>query len=57
MMLQELPPYQVSRVVDFMKIHRNKLPRSARTAVRRYLEKREQNINLFDRATLCIYKI
>ncbi|WP_413163526.1 vWA domain-containing protein [Capilliphycus salinus ALCB114379] len=52
MMLQELPPYQVSRVVDFMKIHRNKLPRSARTAVRRYLEKREQNINLFDRAAM-----
>jgi hypothetical protein len=36
-LLQTLPPYQVARVVDFMKQHCQKLPRSARTAVRRYL--------------------
>jgi hypothetical protein len=51
-MLQEFPPYQVGRVVDFMKQHRNKLPRSARTAVQRYLKVRESNPALFDRAAL-----
>lgn len=51
-MLQEFPPYQVARIVDFMKQHRNKLPRSARTAVRRYLLARESNPALFDRAAL-----
>ena len=39
-MLQEFPPYQVARIVDFMKQHQQKLPRSARTAVRRYLQVR-----------------
>ncbi|MEH2277631.1 MAG: hypothetical protein V7K40_23275 [Nostoc sp.] len=52
MMLQEFPPYQVARVVDFMKQQQNKLPRSARTAVRRYLKTRESNPALFDRAAL-----
>jgi len=51
-MLQEFPPYQVARVVDFMKQHRNKLPRSAQTAVQRYLKVRESNPVLFDRAAL-----
>lgn len=51
-LLQELPPYQVARVIDYMKQQRGKVPRSARTAVRRYLAKREQNPNLFDRAAL-----
>ncbi|HEY9699043.1 MAG TPA: hypothetical protein V6D10_17395 [Trichocoleus sp.] len=51
-MLQTFPPYQVARVVDFMKQHRNKLPRSARTAVQRYLKVRESNPALFDRAAL-----
>lgn len=51
-MLQEFPPYQVARVVDFMKQHRNKLPRSARTAVQRYLKVRESNPAQFDRAAL-----
>ncbi len=51
-MLQTFPPYQVSRIVDFMKQHRGKLPRSARTAVRRYLKDREKNPNFFDRAAL-----
>jgi hypothetical protein len=52
MMLQEFPPYQVARVVDFMKQQRHKLPRSARTAVQRYLMARESNPALFDRAAL-----
>ena len=51
-MLQEFPPYQVARVVDFMKQQRQKLPRSARTAVRRYLQKREANPTFFDRAAV-----
>ncbi|NET39137.1 MAG: hypothetical protein F6K19_45400 [Cyanothece sp. SIO1E1] len=51
-MLQAMPPYQVARVVDFMKRHLGKVPRSARTAVRRYLQTREQNIAQFDRAVL-----
>jgi hypothetical protein len=52
MMLQSLPPYQVARVIDFMKQRLNKLPRSARTAVRQYLNQREQNPAIFDRAAL-----
>jgi hypothetical protein len=51
-MLQEFPPYEVARIVDFMKQHRQKLPRSARTAVRRYLQAREKNPAFFDRAAL-----
>lgn len=52
MMLQEFPPYEVSRIVDFMKRHQNKVPRSARTAVTRYLKTREKNAQFFDRAAL-----
>ncbi len=52
MLLQTLPPYQVARVVGFMKSHFNKLPRSTRTAVRHYLRKREDNPAFFDRAAL-----
>src|SRR4028118_1101572 len=32
-LLQEFPPYQVARIVDFLKQQKNKMPRSARTAV------------------------
>ena len=52
MMLQEFPPYEVSRIVDFMKQHQNKVPRSTRTAVTRYLKSREKNPQFFDRAAL-----
>lgn len=51
-LLQELPPYQVARVIDFMKRHKGKAPRSARTAVRQYLRKREADAAFFDRAAL-----
>ncbi|HEY9670183.1 MAG TPA: hypothetical protein V6D11_01890 [Waterburya sp.] len=51
-LLQEFPPYQVSRIVDFLKQHRGKVPRSTRTAVRRYLERREKNPVFFDRSAL-----
>ncbi|HEY0082305.1 MAG TPA: vWA domain-containing protein [Pyrinomonadaceae bacterium] len=51
-LLQELPPYQVARVVDFVKRTRGGLPRSARTAVARYLREREENPRHFDGAAL-----
>lgn len=52
MMLQSFPPYQVARIVDFMKRQLGKVPRSARTAVRRYLTEREKVATKFDRAAL-----
>lgn len=55
-MLQEFPPYQVARIVDFLKVYRGKLPRSTRTAVRRYLKQREKNPVFFDRAALTARK-
>jgi hypothetical protein len=51
-MLQTLPPYQVARVLDFMKQKLGKVPRSTRTAVQQYLRQREANPVQFDRATL-----
>jgi hypothetical protein len=52
MLLQELPPYQVARIVSFMKTHLNRLPRSTRTAVIQYLRTREQKPPFFDRTAL-----
>lgn len=51
-MLREFAPYQVGRIVDFMKRHRGKVPRCARTAVTRYLRDREKNTQFFDRAAV-----
>jgi hypothetical protein len=51
-LLQQFPPYEVARIVDFMKQQKGKMPRSARTAVTRYLRKREADPALFDRAAL-----
>ncbi len=51
-LMEELPPYQVSRVVDFMKRKLGKLPRSTRTAIRDYLHERERDPNYFDRAVV-----
>jgi len=51
-LLQEFPPYEVARVVDFMKRHRKKMTRVARTAVTHYLRAREADTRLFDRAAL-----
>ena len=48
-LLQAFPPYQVARVVKFMKEHRGKVPRTARTAVEQYLRAREGNDRFFDR--------
>lgn len=51
-LLQRLPPYQVARVINFMKRHLHKVPRSTRTAVERYLRAREADPRFFDRAAL-----
>lgn len=52
MLLQEFPPYEVARIVDYLKRIRGKMPRSARTAVVTYLRQREQSPQQFDRAAL-----
>lgn len=52
MLLQQFPPYEVSRIVDFMKKQSGKLPRSTRTAVKGYLQEREKNTVFFDRAAI-----
>lgn len=51
-LLQELPPHQVARVVDYMKKLRGKFPRQARTAVVHYLRQREKDDRFFDRAAI-----
>lgn len=51
-LLQQFPPYEVARVIDFMKRNGGKMPRSTRTAVERYLRERERNSAFFDRAAL-----
>jgi hypothetical protein len=51
-LVQKLPPYQTSRVIDFMKRHLGRLPRSARTAVSRYLRGYEADPQRFDRAAV-----
>jgi hypothetical protein len=52
MLLQTLAPYQVARVVDFMKATLNKLPRSTRSAVEQYLRDREAKPVQFDAAVI-----
>lgn len=51
-LLQEFPPYEVARIVDYLKQIRSKMPRSARTAVRQYLRFREDRPEIFDRAAI-----
>lgn len=51
-MLQDLPPYQVSRVVTFMKEEIGTVPRSTKTAVERYLRRREDDPDWFDGAAV-----
>lgn len=51
-MLGEFPPYEVARIVDFMKRTLGKMPRCARTAVTRYLRQREESPTQFDRAAV-----
>lgn len=61
-MLQELPPYQVERVLAMIKGHEehdifiqgvaNSVPRSVRTAIEEYLREREANPAAFDNVVL-----
>jgi hypothetical protein len=51
-MMSEFPPYEVARIVDFMKRSLGKMPRCARTAVTRYLREREESPAQFDRAAV-----
>lgn len=50
-LLRELPPYQVRRVIDFIKSKRN-IPRSVATEVARYLREREDKPEWFDNSVL-----
>ena len=49
-LLQDIAPYEVERVLKYMKEKLGKLPRSSRTAIRYYLKSREQNNDWFDSA-------
>ena len=51
-LVQKLPPYQVARVLEYMKVCRGKVPRSTRTAITAYLRRREADDSFFDRAVL-----
>lgn len=51
-LLQRLPPYQVSRVVTVMKRHFGGVPRSTKTAVLKYLRSREARTEVFDKSVL-----
>lgn len=52
MLLQTLAPFQVARIVQFMKRTKRKVPRTARTAITRYLRTREADPSRFDRAAV-----
>ena len=51
-LLSRLPPYQIARVVDFMKRHLGKLPRSTKSATKAVLDKLEADPKRFDRAAV-----
>ncbi len=51
-LLQEMAPHQIARVIDFLKRKIGKTPRSTRTAVVRYLRKREDDPQVFDKTAL-----
>src|SRR5688572_27756064 len=51
-LLVRLPPYQIARVIDFMKKTLGKVPRSTRTAVEIVLDELEGNPQRFDRAAV-----
>lgn len=57
-LLRELPPYQVGRVVDFIRLGLKKnVPRSLKTEVERYLREREADPLRFDGAALQARKV
>ena len=51
-LLRQLPPYQVRRVVDFIKSKKKNVPRSVATEVTRYLREREDKPVWFDNCVL-----
>jgi hypothetical protein len=51
-LLQELAPYEVARVLDHAKRVIGKVPRSLKSAIAHYLETREQNTRQFDGAAM-----
>lgn len=52
-LLQEFPPYEVARIIRFMKEQfKGKVPRSTRTAVVRYLRQREADEGWFDNCVI-----
>src|SRR6266567_8887186 len=51
-LLQQLAPYEVARVLDHTKQVIGKTPRSLRSAITRYLKTREKNAKQFDGAAL-----
>jgi hypothetical protein len=51
-LLQELAPYEVARVLDHCKRVIGKAPRSLKSAIAHYLQKRESNVRQFDGAAL-----
>lgn len=51
-LMARLPPYQIARVVDFMKSELKKVPRSTKTVVREILEELESKPDRFDRAAV-----
>src|SRR6266567_6860772 len=52
MLLQQLAPYEVARVLDHTKRVIGKTPRSLKSAITRYLKTRERNAKQFDGAAL-----
>jgi len=52
MLLQQLAPYEVARVLDHTKKVIGKTPRSLKSAIAHYLQTREQNPRQFDGAAL-----
>lgn len=49
-LLQDIAPYEVERVLEYMKEKLGKMPRSTRTAVKYYLKSREEKFIWFDTA-------
>lgn len=55
-LLRELPPFQLTRVVDLVIAKKKNVPRSMRTEITRYLKEREQDVEWFDNAAVTARK-
>ena len=51
-LLQKMPAREVAQIVDFLKLERGNIPRSTRTAVKRYLRQLEVGTGRFDSEAL-----